>query len=227
MAFAAPLISAGISAGLPYLLDLLSPGKKGQMQQTPTMSKEQQAYLQQYLGGLGGATQNGMQTLSDILSNKPGATEAFERPYISQFYGSTVPKIAEQFTGLGAQGSSAFGQQMGAAGAGLQEQLAALRGGLQQQALGLLGNFSGQALGARPFENTYQQGSPGMGTAMAPGIGMGMGQGLMEYLKDYFKNNQSKSTGTSTDAFNKGANPSSASGYGQNPMQDIYNRVYG
>jgi len=42
------------------------------------------------------------------------------------FAQQTIPSIAERFTGLGAQNSSAFGQQLGAAGAGLESGLASL-----------------------------------------------------------------------------------------------------
>lgn len=44
----------------------------------------------------------------------------------TQFAQQTLPSIAERFTGLGAQRSSAFGQQLGAAGSGLEEALASL-----------------------------------------------------------------------------------------------------
>lgn len=102
--------------------------------------------------------------------------EAFEpiaQKARSDFEQRTVPSIAERFTAFGAGGgrSSAFAQQLGQAGAGLEESLAALGsqfGQRQQQLLqqlmslgqqspvlrpsdlGFLGNFARQGLQAAP-----------------------------------------------------------------------------
>jgi hypothetical protein len=59
-----------------------------------------------------------------------------------QFYGSTVPTIAERFSNMGGEGgqrSSAFAGTVGAAGAGLESQLAAMQSqfGMQQLVMGL------------------------------------------------------------------------------------------
>jgi len=138
-------------------------GKKGGFEQIPTMGPEQQSLLNQLLGGLGGVTGQGLGFLSGILG---GGTEAFEKPLMSQFYQQTIPSIAERFTGLGAgaQGSSAFKQSLGQAGAGLSESLGALRGQLGMQGLSQLQGLLGQGLGARGFESIYrpqQQGNIG------------------------------------------------------------------
>ena len=166
-------------------------GKKEQTQQVPTMSGGQQDLLTQLLQGLsgggtgGGALGGGLQGLQQLLS---GDTEAFEKPLMSQFFQQTVPSIAERFTGMGAgaQGSSAFTQQLGQAGAGLSEQLGALRGGLQQQGLGQLSGLLGAGLGARPFETTFRPGTQGFLGALAPGLGQAAGQvggfGLLKLL---------------------------------------------
>jgi len=160
-------------------------GKKEQVQQVPTMGPEQQQLLSQLLGGLGGPLSGGLQGLQQLLS---GDTEAFEKPLMSQFFQQTVPSIAERFTGLGAgaQGSSAFTQQLGQAGAGLSEQLGALRGGLQQQGLGQLQGLLGQGLGARPSETVFRPGGQGFLGALAPGFGQAAGQaggfGLLKLL---------------------------------------------
>ena len=45
-----------------------------------------------------------------------------------QFQQQTVPSLAERFTGIGGQRSSAFGQQLGGAAADLESQLAGMRG---------------------------------------------------------------------------------------------------
>jgi hypothetical protein len=91
------------------------------------------------------------------------------------FAQQTIPSIAERFTGLGAQRSSAFGQQLGQAGAGLETNLASLgaqyglqnRGqeaqiGLQNQQQLLQYILSLLGLGTqRTFENAYQPRQPG------------------------------------------------------------------
>lgn len=85
------------------------------------------------------------------------------------FAEKTVPGIAERFTSLGAQKSSAFGQQLGAAGAGLEMDLAAMKQnyGLQQQQL--LHNLLG--IGLRPqFESLYRQGQEGFGSSFGKNL---------------------------------------------------------
>jgi hypothetical protein len=158
-------------------------GHKASYEQVPTMDSGQQQLLQQLLGGLtggnagGGAMGSGMNFLQGILG---GDTSKFEAPLMRQFQESTVPQLAERFSGAGAgsQSSSAFGQQLGAAGAGLSEQLGALRGGLQMQGLGALQGLMGTGLGARPFETMYKPETQGFMGAMAPGIGAGIGMGM-------------------------------------------------
>lgn len=120
-------------------------------QQTPTGTQGQQDLIQQLIQGLsgggtgGGPLGAGLGNLQGILSGDPKAFEAFAAPAKRQFQEQTVPGIAERFSGLGAQGSSAFGQQLGAAGAGLEENLSAQRSGLQSQALSQLAGLLGQS----------------------------------------------------------------------------------
>jgi len=160
-------------------------GKKEKMQQVPTMTGQQNDILSQFLSQLqsGG---NGMDYFQKILS---GDTSQFEKPLMRQFNEQTIPGLAERFSGMGAgsQQSSAFGQQMGQAGAGLMEQLGAMRGGLQMQAAGGLQNALGMGLGAKSFENIFRPATQGFIGSMAPGLGSGIGQGgilgLLKYLK--------------------------------------------
>lgn len=83
--------------------------------------------------------QLGQNFLQRIMNPSPEATQEFEAPYMRQFNEQIVPGLAERFTSLGAQDSSAFRQALGAAGADLMERLAALRGnlGLQGSSIGL------------------------------------------------------------------------------------------
>lgn len=172
-------------------------GKKHEAKnkQLPTMTPEQTQFLQMLMGGLQGPMQAGMGNLQQLLSGSPEAFAQYEAPYKREFNERTIPGLAERFSSLGsgAQGSSAFGQQMGQAGAGLSETLAALRGQLQQNALSQLQGFAGQGLGAKQFENMYQPAyrSQGFLSSMAPAIGMGMGggmgMGLGSLMGDLFK----------------------------------------
>ena len=159
-------------------------GKKESMQQVPTMTGGQTDLLNQLLGALQGGGEGlmgqGGQYLSDMLSGSPEAMQKFEAPYMRQFQEQTVPSVTERFSSLGSgsQGSSAFGQQMGAQAAGLSENLAAQRGQLQQGALSQLLGMGQMGLGAQPFGYFHKQPTQGFMQGMAPGIGAALGMGL-------------------------------------------------
>jgi hypothetical protein len=139
--------------------------KYGRLQRYETLSKEQKKVLKQFgkpvkaekfktpetmKRGLEflqrGITQGppispteqaGQGFLQNLLSRTPEQQyQTFAQPFMRQFQEQTVPQLAERFSGLGAQRSSAFGQALGGAGAGLQENLAALKGNLINQMLG-------------------------------------------------------------------------------------------
>lgn len=155
-------------------------GKKESFEQMPTMDPQQMQLFQQLMSGLsgggggGGPMGQGMNFLQGILG---GDTSKFEAPLMRQFNEQTVPGLAERFSGAGAgaQSSSAFGQQLGAAGAGLSENLGALRGGLQMQAMGPLMQMLQQAMGNRSFENIYRPSTPGFMGQMGQGFGQAAG----------------------------------------------------
>jgi len=180
---ASTIAASAIASLLPVIMNKLFPGKQGEMKALPTMSGGQQDLFQQLLSGLsggnagGGAMGSGMNFLQGILG---GDTSKFEAPLMRQFNEQTVPGIAERFSGMGAgsQGSGAFGQQLGAAGAGLSENLGALRGGLQMQALSPLMEMLRMGVSTPTFQWQQMPGSQGAGSAMAPGIGQGIGKGL-------------------------------------------------
>lgn len=137
--------------------------------QLSTMSRGQKGLLQQLLGSLQGQSTNiqqsplfqqGSSFLQNLLSGNQEATAAFEAPYMRQFQEQILPMIAERFSGLGAQSSSAFNQALGSAGAGLSESLAALRGQLQ---LGALPQALGYA--QQPISNLQGFSQLGLGTS--------------------------------------------------------------
>lgn len=87
----------------------------------PNFNPQQMSALNQLLSsGLGGMSN--LQGLGDLPSASFGPVK---EQAMSNFYQNIVPGIAEQFTGAGAGGqrSSAFGQQLGSAGANLAGQL--------------------------------------------------------------------------------------------------------
>jgi len=83
----------------------------------------QQALSTILQGGLGRLNQPqfDMNQNSQPFNFAPIANEARQN-----FAQQTIPSIAERFTGLGAQNSSAFGQQLGQAASGLETNLASL-----------------------------------------------------------------------------------------------------
>jgi len=116
-------------------------GKRGQTEQFPRYTPEQEKILNQLLQQ--GAT-----------AMEPGAMETLAR---RGFEEETLPSIAERFTGMGGQRSSAFQGALGRAGAGLEEQLAGLRSQMGMQQLGM---------GLQPrFESAYFPRQPGFGEA--------------------------------------------------------------
>lgn len=114
-------------------------------------------YNRQQEGGFQWALQNALQG----LGNNQFDFTPFENQARQDFQQKTIPSISERFTALGAQGSSAFNQQLGQAGAGLETDLASLRSGYSQDQQRML--LSLLQLGLTPqFENTYSPAQPGV-----------------------------------------------------------------
>lgn len=162
---AIPAIMSGIGA----LMKGIGKNKPASTEQIQRFTQPQQQginqILQQALSGLGQPLGQGF---------APIAQQAR-----TQFAQNTIPSIAERFSGMGAgaQGSSAFGQQLGQAGAGLEGQLAGQQSqfGLQEQ--GLLQQLLG--IGLTPqFDSLYKPESPGK-ISQFGGALMGIGSGLM------------------------------------------------
>lgn len=128
-----------------------------------------------------GLQNQGIQSLMQLLQGNtqgiggaPSSFEPFAQRARTQFETQTVPGLAERFTALGGQNSSAFQGALGQAGAGLEEGLAAQGSqyGLQQnsqiqQLMQLLLGLSSQP----GFENVIHQGQPGLFQSAAKGAG--------------------------------------------------------
>ncbi len=149
-------------------------GKPERTEQIQRFTPEQQQILNQLLGGAGAQLPQAFQYLSQILSQDPEMMRQFEAPARRAFEEQTIPSIAERFSGMGAQRSSAFGQQLGQAGAALEEALAAQRAGLGGQAISQLQSLLGGGLTPQ-FETMIRPGTQGALGGLAAGLGSGLG----------------------------------------------------
>jgi hypothetical protein len=176
-------------------------GRKPKQQQISNFSPEQSGLLQRLLGQINPESfqlqqnplyQQGQSYLQNLLSGSPEAFKAFEDPFKQQYQEEIVPQLAERFTGLNGQNSSAFRQALGESGKDLTTRLAALRGELQQgasgQALGYSqapGNMAlNQAqvgLGAQPFSYLNSSGSSGFLSQLLGGLGGGVGSAFGQF----------------------------------------------
>lgn len=165
-------------------------GSKDKLKKIPAMTPEQEDFLRNILGllggegGLGAGFGESTDYLRQLLDPNSEAVAQFTKPYEQQFEQETIPMLAERFAGAGGGmggglSSSGFGQSLGAAGSNLQTQLAALKAGLGQQAagqlMGMYGNLAGLGLGAKPYGYAKTGGGTGLlgGWAGAgfPGLG--------------------------------------------------------
>lgn len=135
-------------------------GKDEKTEQFQRFTPQQQGLQSQLQGGVGAQLPQAFEYLQQILSGDPAMISKFEAPARRAFEEQTLPSIAERFTGMGAQKSSAFGQQLGQAGAGLEESLSAQRAGLQGNALSQLQGLLGGAM-TPSFENVVRPGTQG------------------------------------------------------------------
>lgn len=159
-------------------------GKKEKTQQFQRYSPQQEAVLNQLLGQTSRTIPSQVDFLSSLLSPGSAAETAFSAPSLRQFEEDIIPSIAERFTGSfgeGSQRSSAFGQQLGKAGAGLAENLAALRSQLAFQGIGGLQSLLGSGLTQR-FDTALRPATSGL---LGQGIGsfaQGLGAALPRFL---------------------------------------------
>lgn len=123
--------------------------------------------LSQYLSGLSKdpfeeqAKQAQMELLQSLRQPGGVSFEPIEEQETRRFQQETIPGLAERFTGLGGQRSSAFGQLLGGAGADLSSRLAALRSqhelGQQRLDLGRLGQLGGLLSGQQQLASQANQ----------------------------------------------------------------------
>lgn len=149
-------------------------GKDEKTDQFQRFTPDQQGVLNQILGKSAGGLGQGFDFLQSILGGSPEAMQRFQAPARRAFEEQTLPSIAERFSSLGAQKSSAFGQQLGEAGKRLEESLAAQRSGLGLNALQQLQQLLGVGLTPQ-FENVLRPATGGFLGGLSPGLGYGIG----------------------------------------------------
>jgi hypothetical protein len=145
-ALANPVVQAGLGQGANIGINYLARKFLGDDQQRPTP---------------------GTTLLEQLQQQQPSMAQVGFEPFAQQareaFSQQTVPGIAERFTGLGGQRSSAFGQQLGQAARGLESDIAGQRAQWQrgQQQLGL--QERGQDLQRQQQLANYLLGRGGLG----------------------------------------------------------------
>lgn len=142
-------------------------GTDPQVQEFQRFSPQQQQLQDQMISALG-------PLLQQLQPGQSGKLSPLLKQRERAFREQTVPSLAERFTGVGGQRSSAFQSALGAAGAGHQQDLAALQMQGLQQLLGPLLQGSLQP----SFERAMTPGRSGLlGTGLEA-----LGQGAGAYL---------------------------------------------
>ncbi len=167
-------------------------GTPGKMRQVSNLRPEQEGLYNQLQQagqqqGAGGAFGTSADYYRNLLSDNSQDQNAFAAPALRQYNEDIVPKLSEQFAGMGAGGLSSSGfrnaQVQGATD--LSERLGAIRAQLRQSGAQGLQNI-GQA-GLQNFSSMYQQPgtegflssiAPAVGGAAAGPIGMGIGNAV-------------------------------------------------
>lgn len=152
-------------------------GNKGKFKQLSTVNPQQQSALSQLLSN----------AMTGLQGNKFdfAPIEAQARQNFNQ---TTIPGIAELFSGMGSDGgqrSSAFAHSLGQAASGLETNLAGMKQNYNLQQQDQLMNMLRMALMPQ-FENIYRQGQPGflqglLGHVTAP-IAQGIGTGASNWM---------------------------------------------
>jgi hypothetical protein len=127
--------------------------------------------------------------MSQLLQRGLGGLDQFDFGPIEQqartnFQQKTLPTIAERFTSMGAQGSSAFQQMLGQAGAGLEENIASMK---QKYNLARQPMFQDMInTGLKPqYETDVKQRQPGIFENMMPGVGQAAQGGASALMSQF------------------------------------------
>lgn len=124
---------------------------------SPTMTQGQIDLLEKLLGKSQKAIDPAYDFLTQLLSGDETIFQQLEQPAIRAFEEDIAPGIAERFSGAGAgaQGSSAFQQQLATAGSRLAQSLGEQRTGLRMSALDRVLSQLDRPLGYQPYSQAY------------------------------------------------------------------------
>lgn len=131
--------------------------------------------------GAGGGLQDLIQMLQGYVQGGPEAFQKFAQPYQEQFQEEGLPRLYEQFAGLGGGmggglSSSGFGQAIGGAQRNFSRDLAQMFEQNRFGAASQLGGLNAQLLGAQPYALTNRQASPGAMQMMLAAIAGNLGK---------------------------------------------------
>lgn len=215
MAAALPAIA---TLAVPFIQKALNGGGNDGLQKVPTMGRDQKKLHKSRINqalqmqGPGGGYNSALDILQQMLNPQSDEYRNFEAPYRREFEEQTIPNLAERFAGMGAQGgalsSSAFGQALGAAGAGLQEKLAYLKSGLRQSAIERLmdqyNRLSEGSLNTPEFAYMNQQGAANPLATGANSFFQNMSPGSWQSLSNMFQGSPQVGGGYGVSNFSPG-----------------------
>lgn len=189
-------VAAAVAGGLASSAgSKLFGGSPEKRKNVSSLLPEQQDLYRQLQGavtrpGSGGAFGQSADYYRGLLGDENADIDAFSAPQMRQYYQDIVPNISEQFAGGGGgQGSfssSGFRNAQVQGGVDLAERLGALRANLRNSGAQGLANLG--SLGLQNFSQNMatRQGSPGLLSSIAPGIGQGLGAGIGNWFKNSF-----------------------------------------
>lgn len=172
---------------MPKLKEIIF-GKKDKIKQTPTVSKQQQEFLDWIQQGIA----SGEGPLADIFGkfNEGEFQKGVAEPQIKRFKEELLPQLQEQFISGNQLMGSGFQRAQAKAGTDLQSKLAELMyAAKQQHKQNQIGGVN-TALGTQQVQNIYKQGDEGALTGLLKGISGAAGQGIGGGVKNLFSGNQ-------------------------------------
>lgn len=149
-----------------------------------TLRPDQESLFKQLLAslqgeGVGGAFGSTSDFFRDLLNPNGQNFNALQAPELRQFNEQIIPNLAEQFAGLGFNGSglssSGFRNAAINAGTDLSERLGALRANLRQQGAQGLQSLASQGLGNFSERVVTRPGTGGFLSQVAPLVGSALG----------------------------------------------------
>lgn len=147
-----------------------------------TLRPEQEQLYNQLINagmnpGAGGAFGGAADYYRDLLSNDSQTMNQLSAPEMRRFNEDIIPKLSEQFAGMGAGGLSSSGFRNAAVNAGtdLSERLGAIRAQLRQQGAAGLQSIGTQGLGNYSQNMVTEPGTEGLLSQFAPAIGTAIG----------------------------------------------------